>query len=308
MGLDSAPGTVRGLVPVLATPFDDGGRLDVASLARLVRFQREAGADALAVFGMASEGFALGADDRRQILAAVREAGDGVPVVAGVSASALAPALDQLHQLADGGATTAMVMPPHMVKPSPAQVLDFFGGLAAEASRVGVAVMIQDAPGATGVAMSAAELADLAALDGVVSIKVEAPPTVAKIEQVGPAAAAAGVVLLGGQNAQFVLDEYAFGAVGTMPACEFTDLLAPILELWSAGERGVARSRFAALLPLIVWGLQPGLAWSIHKEVLVHRGIIASGCVRAPARAASPAMRRAAIDVFESVVKELELR
>src|SRR5690606_390026 len=117
--------------------------------------------------------------------------------------------------------------------------------------------------------------------EGVDSVKVEAPPTVPKMCAVADALAGRSLAVLGGQNAQFVLDELACGAVGTMPACEFTDLLAPILRAWRSDDRVRARSDFERLLPLIVWGLQSGTAWAVHKEVLVRRGIIASATVRA---------------------------
>ena len=83
--------------------------------------------------------------------------------------------------------------------------------------------------------------------------------------------------VLGGQNALFALDEQERGAVGSMPACEFADALAAVL-------REKDRAGFDRLLPLIRFGLQPGLAWSIHKHALVRRGVLESATVRAPAR------------------------
>ncbi|HXA59519.1 MAG TPA: dihydrodipicolinate synthase family protein [Streptosporangiaceae bacterium] len=296
--------TATGLLPVLATPFTTGLDLDRPSLRRLVEFQFASGADGVAVFGMASEAFTLTAGEREQILEDVmRVAGPDVPVVAGVAATALNPALEQLRQLAGGGARTAMVMPPYLVKPAPGQIVDFFGALAREAVALGVEIMVQDAPGATGVNLPAELIAQLADLEGVTSVKVEAPPTVPKMCAVRAAFADHGMRMLGGQNAQFVLDEYACGAVGTMPACEFTDLLAPVLAIWSAGDRARAREEFSRLLPLIVWGLQPGPAWAIHKEVLLRRGIIESAAVRPPAKPVPLPM----LDLLDEVLAPLPL-
>ena len=111
------------------------------------------------------------------------------------------------------------------------------------------------------------------------------PPTQPTAPKVGAVVAATPpqFLTLGGQNALFVLEEYGRGALGTMPACEFPDLLRPVLDLWDKGERDHARAAFTALLPLVRFGLQPGIAWSIHKHVLVSRGVIASAMVRAPA-------------------------
>src|SRR5690606_7220443 len=141
-------------------------------------------------------------------------------------------------------------------------------------------------------------IARLARLSGVTSVKVEAPPTLPKMLEVASAMEQAPITMMGGQNAQFFLDALACGAAGTMPACEFTDLLTEIYRAWTSGDHGTAREQFAALLPLIVWGLQSGPAWAIHKEVLVHRGIIDSATVRAPARTLHPSMRTLLTDLL----------
>lgn len=274
---------VHGLIPVLATPFATDGSLDRSSLRRLVEFEVRSGVDGVAVFGMASEAFALTDDERTQVLQDVAAAAPGLLVVAGINATGLHPAVDQLRRHAEGGARCVMVLPPYLVKPSSMQLVDFFGALGAEAARLGVSVMAQDSP-TTGVTMTTELIAGLADLDGVDSVKVEVPPTVPKMCAVNEALRGRPLTVLGGQNAQFVLDEYACGAAGTMPACEFSDLLAPVLADWAAGARAEARAAFARLLPLIVWGLQSGPAWAIHKEVLVRRGIIATATVRAPAQ------------------------
>ena len=172
-----------------------------------------------------------------------------------------------------------MVLPPFLVRPGDDQLHDFFGELASAAN---VPVMIQDAPAVTSVPMSIRLITELAAIPGVDYVKIEAPPTAPKIAAI--AAAGTGLGVFGGQNAQSLLDELERGAVGTMPACEFTDLLAGVLKAWKAGGYDEAAALFYPLLPLLVYGLQSGIAWAVHKEVLVRRGIIEDARVRAPAR------------------------
>lgn len=267
-------GLTRGLIPVLATPFTGNGDLDTDGLRRLVDFQQWCGVDGVAVFGFASEGFTLTAADREQILRIVDdELSADQPLVAGVSATAIRPAIEQAAACADAGASALMVIPPYQVKPTADQLVDFYGELA---GAVGLPVMVQDAPGSTGVTMPVDLIAKLSTLDGVQAVKIEPQPTVPKIAAVA-AATADDFDVLGGQNALFALDEYERGAVGSMPACEFADALAAVL-------RDRDRAGFDRLLPLIRFGLQPGLAWSIHKYVLVQRGVLDSATVRAPAR------------------------
>jgi 4-hydroxy-tetrahydrodipicolinate synthase len=286
-------GLTRGLIPVLATPFTGNGDLDAAGLRRLVHFQQWCGVDGVAVFGFASEGFTLTAADREQILRIVdAELPAGQPLVAGISATAIRPAIEQATACANAGASALMVIPPYQVKPTADQLVDFYGELAAA---VGLPVMVQDAPGSTGVTMPVDLIAKLSTLDGVNAVKIEPQPTVPKIAAVA-AATADDFDVLGGQNALFALDEYERGAVGSMPACEFADALAAAL-------RDSDRAGFDRLLPLIRFGLQPGLAWSIHKHVLVRRGVLDSATVRAPARDAD-AGTLAALD---AILTELNL-
>jgi 4-hydroxy-tetrahydrodipicolinate synthase len=290
---------VRGLIPVLATPFHPDGDLDTDSLRRLVNFELAAGVAGIAVFGLASEAFSLTAAERAQILKVVTARLDPHrPVIAGVAATGPREAVEQAEAAVDGGASVLMVLPPHLVKPSAAQLVDFY---ATVAGSVEAPVMVQDAPATTGVTMPVPLLAELSRLDGVASVKIEAQPTAPKVGAV-VAATANDFLVVGGQNALFVLEEYARGAVGTMPACEFSDLLAPVLQRWATGERARARAGFTRLLPLVRFGLQPGIAWSIHKHVLVRRGIIASAAVRPPATEAD----QGSLEALHELLDDLE--
>lgn len=271
---------ISGIIPILATPFDTDGSLDTRSLRRLVEFQLNSGVDGVAVFGLASEGFALTADERAKILHEVRSVvSNAVPVVAGIGATSTVTALEQASEAIRGGADVLMALPPFMVKPSPGQIFDFFGTLSSE---TGADIMVQDAPGVTGVTMPVALVGDLSQVLGVSSIKVESPPTATRMASI-VAEVPNDFLVFGGQNAQMLIEEYEAGAVGTMPACEFSDLLVPILNLLATGKLQEADDAFTRLLPLILFGLQPGLAWAVHKEALVMRGIIDTARVRSPA-------------------------
>lgn len=272
---------LRGLIPILATPFRSDGSLDRSGLRRITQFQLEAGVDGVAVFGMASEGFALTADERALILSDVLDVVAGeVPVVAGVNATSTVTAIEQARAAAEGGADVLMVIPPYMVKPAAGTIPDFYADVAGSTP---LEIMVQDAPVMTGVAMSVPLIVQLADIPRVTSVKVEAPPTLPKIAQVADALSAReDFAVLGGQNAQFCLDEYERGSVGTMPACEFSDALGEVLAAWNAGDHADARAGFRRLLPLVLFGLQSGIAWAVHKEVLVARGLIEHPFVRYP--------------------------
>lgn len=289
--------SLGGVLPVLATPFDAELRLDLGSLERLTSWQMAAGAAGVAVFGFASESFSLDAAERRRILATVRETVPvSAPVIAGVSATGAAEAIALATEAAENGASHLMLLPPHMVTPSPEQLVEFYATVAA----VGVPIMIQDAPGNSRVTMPVELICRLAEIPGVMSVKVESPPTTPKIAAIAETMPG-GFQVLGGQNALFCLEELDRGAVGTMPACEFTDLLAPIVTSFQAGRSQRARSDFSRLLPLIRFGLQPGIAWAVHKEVLLQRGLINCAAVRSPARPVDDWTRSWLADILEDL-------
>ena len=275
--------TLSGLVPVLATPFSSDGDLDRKSLARLVEFELASGTDGIALFGMASETFALDSGERATILqdviATTHKQAASVPVVAGIAPTGLAPAIEQARPAIEAGADALMVLPPYLVPATGQRLIDFYGQLA---QRVQVPIMVQDAPATTGVVMDTDLIAQLSKLPHVDYVKIEAHPTAPKIESVSNAVGG-NLRVFGGQNAQFLLEELHRGAIGTMPACEFTDFLGEILAAYRAGELSLAVDGFTRLLPVLNYGLQSGIAWAVHKEVLVRRGIIESSRVRLPA-------------------------
>jgi 4-hydroxy-tetrahydrodipicolinate synthase len=271
---------LAGVLPVLATPFSADLDVDLGSLTKLAKWQVDAGAGGVAVFGFASEGFTLNGPERARILGVVREVlPPELPLIAGISATGTAEAVALAAEAARGGATHLMVLPPHLVTPSRAQLAAFYRDVAA----VGLPVMIQDAPGNSRVTMPVDLIVELAEIEGVTSVKVESPPTAPKVAALA-AAVPVGFDVLGGQNALFLVEELDGGAVATMPACEFTDLLVEVVGEFGAGHAASARARFNRLLPLIRFGLQPGLAWAVHKEALVRRGLIDCAAVRPPAQ------------------------
>jgi len=69
---------LKGNVPILATAFTEQGELDLASVERLVHFLLQQGVDGLALFGNASEGYAL-TQDEKQIVSALGQLARNCP-------------------------------------------------------------------------------------------------------------------------------------------------------------------------------------------------------------------------------------
>jgi 2-keto-3-deoxy-L-arabinonate dehydratase len=274
---------LRGIIPIVVTTFREDGSLDLESQRRLIRHLLTQNVQGLALFGNASEGYALTNSEREELLAlTLKEVQGSVPVIASTGHNGTHAAVELSRAAEKAGADALMVLPPFYVKPDGQGIYDYF---AAISKAVNLPIMVQDAPLMTQVPMPAALLARMSnELEHVRYVKVEAPPTAPKITELLQQAKGK-ITLFGGLNGNFLIEELDRGAVGTMPG---SDLCAPFQRVWNAyqsGDRAAARKEFQKLLPLIRYELQPGLGVSVMKLNLKARGIIDCAAVRPPTKA-----------------------
>ncbi|MFN0166118.1 MAG: dihydrodipicolinate synthase family protein [Bryobacteraceae bacterium] len=272
--------TLAGIIPIVITPFHDDGRVDYDSQRRVVGHLVESGAHGLGLFGNASEGYTLSAEERTELMRViVREVAGRVPLVVSSGHTGTDVAVQQSRQAEDEGADALMVLPPYLLKPGPEGIFDYFQAIS---NAVRIPIMVQDAPLMTQVAMGASLLARMAKEIGNVRYaKVEAPPTAPKISEV-KRLAGDSLTILGGLNSHFLLEELGRGAVGTMPGSDMIPGLVRVWNLYREGRLDEARSDFNRHLPLIRYELQPGLGVSVMKHNFKAAGIIASARVRQP--------------------------
>lgn len=274
--------TWRGIVPILLTTFDERGELDIDSQLRLADYLLDSGAHGIALFGNASEGYTLSAAERVLLMRKLIPHVNGrVPVIVSSGHTGTLCAVELSREAEDLGADGLMILPPYFVKPDGPGLFAYYQAIS-EAVRI--PIMVQDAPLLTQVNMPAAALAKMGKeLKQVQYVKVEAPPTAPKVTEVGTAAGD-DLVLFGGLNGQFLLEELGRGAQGTMPG---SDLIPEFVAIWDAYERGdadEARRLFTRALPLIRFELQPALGVAAMKQNLKTRGVIAHATVRQPTR------------------------
>ena len=274
--------SLEGVIPILATPFIEGGSVDESSQLRLVDHLLQQGAHGLAAFGNAGEGYTLLPEERKALLQLIVNRVDGrVPVTVGVGATGTEAAVAACRQAEDMGADALMVLPPYLLKPDGEGVMLFYQAIS---EHVGIPIMVQDAPLLTQVPMPPALLAKMAReIHGVQYAKVEAPPTAPKVSKVVEAAGD-DLSVFGGLNGQFMIEEVLRGARGVMPAADMTSLYVEIWQRLERGDPAGAWRVFTRALPLIRFELQPGLGVSAVKHNLVERGVIKTANVRQPTR------------------------
>lgn len=272
-----------GIFPIVLTTFDEAGDLDVTSQLALVNYLIECGAHGLALFGNASEGYALAEGEKARLLPLViREVRGRVPVFASTGHTGTRVAVELSRAAEEAGADGLMILPPYFLKPSAEDLIGYYRAIS---DAVGIPVMVQDAPLLTGVNIGAAQMARLAReCRRVRYVKVEAPPTAPKVTEVREAAGDA-LVIFGGLNGNFLLEELGRGARGAMPGSDLIPAFVRIWDLHEAGRAREARAEFNRALPLIRFELQPGLGVSAMKQNLRELGVIRHATVRPPTRA-----------------------
>jgi len=142
----------------------------------------------------------------------------------------------------------------------------------------GLPVVIQDEPAATGVTMPVSVLVAAADASGARCVKVEDPPTPAKIGQL--LASRPDLTLFGGLGGVAGLHELQRGAAGTMTGFAYPGVMRAVREKVQQSRRDEAARIFDRFLPLIVFEAQVGVGLLVRKEVLRRRGVISTGTTR----------------------------
>ena len=264
---------LEGVFSVLPTAFHDDGGLDLAGVAALVRAARDeevAGLTALGVMGEAAE---LSGPERLEVLACIADTAGTLPIVVGVTGDHAVEVTGRARDADRAGAAAVMVSPTRSLG------LDAAVGAAAAAN---LPIVVQDYPPASGVTMTANEIASVAASHPlVVGVKAEAPPTsatIASLRQTNPR-----LGLLGGLGGLFLIDELRAGAGGVMTGFALPERLVSIVRTY-ATDPEAATQAWLRLLPLMRLEAFPPYSLAARKEVWRLRGVIASAhCRRAGA-------------------------
>lgn len=210
---------LRGTWYILPTPFTDDGTLDPASLTRLVEASVLWGVDGLTAMGVMGEPGALTAEERARALTAIADAARGrVPLAIGCSAASPGIVRELIEQARGFGAAAAMVAAPQLLRN-----VDQLPAFYAQAAALGLPLIIQDEPAATGVLVPVSTLLACVEASGARTIKLEDPPTALKISRL--LAARQDLAVFGGLGGVAALSELRRGACGTMTGFAYPEIL-----------------------------------------------------------------------------------
>ena len=276
--------TMSGIIPILATPFDENGRIDFEDLEREVEWMVDVGVSGVGI-AVASEIYKLTDTERDEVLASVVKQVDGrIPVVMNTGAMGTDVTIHYSKRAEELGANALMIRPPTFVALPAGEVIEFFSRVAAS---VTLPIFQQDQATAQVTPSMAVEIAGRH--ENLCYIKVETAPTVPRMAETAAqrdAATGTGrdLILFGGAGGSFLFEEVRRGSVGSMPGSTIPDVFVDLWDRWHDGDEEGAESEFRRYGALLRTLKQPhGLDNWIYKEILVRRGIFKTAQARHPA-------------------------
>ncbi|MGL4242124.1 MAG: dihydrodipicolinate synthase family protein [Beijerinckiaceae bacterium] len=270
---------IRGVWPVLCTPFTMDGRVDEAAMRRVVRFALACKVDGVVYPGFASEVDDLTPEERRALLRLVlEEVGGALPVMAGASAPTLHEAIERVREAQGLGIGLVMIQAPKAVGADAAAVASFYGEIARACQ--GVEIVLQNAPAPRGSDLSPASTLEVVrSVPAIRYVKEETIPSGAPISAILAGAPEHLAGVMGGGGARFVIDEFLRGASGAMPAVEIADVHVAMWRALQRGDEARARLLYERTLPLLM--IQSHARMRLTKRVLTLRGVLDNDVVRA---------------------------
>ncbi|WP_410765091.1 4-hydroxy-tetrahydrodipicolinate synthase [Haloferax sp. DFSO60] len=138
---------LRGVFPAMTTPFHEDGSIDFETLQSDVRRLEAAGVDGLVPVGSTGESATLTHDEHIEVVEAVVEAVEEIPVIAGSGSNSTREALELSQRSADAGADALLLISPYYNKPEQSGIIDHYETLADE---VDVPQIVYNVPSRTG--------------------------------------------------------------------------------------------------------------------------------------------------------------
>jgi 4-hydroxy-tetrahydrodipicolinate synthase len=263
---------LRGIFPIVYTPFDEEFRIDEGNLERLVEHLIAAGAHGLAAVGGASECHKMPLEERMWLAEHTMHYARGrVPVIVGTSATNTAESVALSQHAQEIGARAVFLTPPLFGSGTDAALAHHFGSIARS---VTIPVMVQDAL----VSVSPQQVARLAAAFPTINyVKEEAPREtghrITTLKELLP-----GVHILSGGS--YLLSDLARGAQGAIPGSIGVADLSRAYNCFVLGDHDAARIAYNHFTPLSFWRQQFPLLGA--KEVLRRIGVFRTARLREP--------------------------
>jgi 4-hydroxy-tetrahydrodipicolinate synthase len=250
---------MRGIFPIMQTPYTDSGRLDTEVLAKEVKFLDQCGVHGVVWPQLASEWSELTADERSVGAESIMTAAKGArcAVVLGVQGPDMEAARRYARQAEKLGPDAIIALPPRDSS-NLDRVADYYRAIAKECALPLIVQTIGD--------MSVEFVVRLRKdIPSLRFVKDEAGHTLSRISEYQRVAPE--LVVFTGAHGKTMIDELSRGASGTMPAASFADLYVQLWNYWQGGKREKAMEDLSRISLLVnqlgAYGM-PSMKYILH--------------------------------------------
>ena len=160
--------TFEGVYPAMVTPFNEDHSIDFDQLQRDARRLEAAGVDGLVPMGSTGESATVSHDEHVEVIEAVIEAVDDIPVIGGSGSNNTDEALSLSRRAADAGADALLLISPYYNKPEQRGLRDHYLTIA---DAVDVPQIVYNVPSRTGQNIDADTVVDLAGHENIQGYK-----------------------------------------------------------------------------------------------------------------------------------------
>lgn len=275
--------TLKGICPIIATPFTKTGEVDFDSLQNEIKFFADAGCHGATLFGIAGEYYKLSESEQNQMVKVVVDACRryNITSIISVTTHATELAVKRAKELQDNGAHSLMLLPPFFMSPGAAAINYHMKEVC---NAVSIPVVLQYAPEQTGVAIDPSVLAGVGkSCSTDVYYKIECKPAGAYTTSILNQIDNARRVFIGNAGYQFI-ELFDRGAIGAMPGGSMCDLYLDIYHAYTSGDRKKAMELHGSVLLPILNHIRQNAEEIIayEKTILYKRGVIATDYCRKP--------------------------
>lgn len=274
---------LRGICPIIATPFTAKGAVDYDSMENLIRTLIQGGCQAVTLFGIAGEYYKLTDDEMKKMARLTVDTCKryGGTSILSVTQHAAQVAVERAKLYEEMGADNLMLLPPFFLKPGQAAL---YHHMKAVAQAVSLPIMAQYAPEQTGVAIPPQVYAQLfEECPNIKYYKIECKPAGAYISSLLDLTGGQVGVFLGNAGYQFI-EGFDRGGIGAMPGCSMFDLYLKMYGEYTRGDRAAAAQTHSSLILPILNHIRQNVEMIIafEKKTLKKRGIIECDLCREP--------------------------
>lgn len=273
---------LKGVVPIVAAPFTESGAdVDYEDLRNIVELLISEGVHGLALLGVASEFYKISDEERRKMIeVTIEQTAKRVPVVVNITTHATALAVKDAQHARDAGADMLMIIPPHYMPPSNADIIHHIESIARV---VDLPLMIQYAPDVTGVGIPVEVFLRISEQQNQqMYIKAESVPTGSLVSALHEKTKGKMGVFIGNLGRQ-MMDCLHRGALGVMPGSSMAKVYLDIYNEYRSGNPEKALEMYNKLLPIVNFiGQTAESMIKYEKMILKRRGIIKNDTCRKP--------------------------